>query len=82
MIAAATGASRVVIFDHTRRKRVPGADDRTVGTPRRWFYVPEMQPNEAILIKCYDSAPDKAGSPPIRLLKTRPLQPMCCPAKA
>ena len=60
MIAAATGAPRVVIFDHTRRKRVPGADDRTAGTPRRWFYVPEMQPNEAILIKCYDSAPDKA----------------------
>jgi len=25
----------------------------------RWFYVPEMQADEAILIKCYDSAPDK-----------------------
>jgi hypothetical protein len=34
-IAAATGASRVFIFDHTRRKRVPGADDRTAGTPRQ-----------------------------------------------
>ena len=33
------------------------------GRPRRhhrWFYVPEMRPDEAILIKCYDSAPDKA----------------------
>jgi hypothetical protein len=148
-IAAATGASRVFIFDHTRRKRVPGADDRTASTPRkpatrahvdhtaksgpqrvrdllgheaehllkgsvqvinlwrpirgplrdaplavcdtttvaftdfvpsdlvyrdrtgeiyrvrynpahRWFYIPEMQPNETIPIKCYDSAPDKA----------------------
>ena len=26
----------------------------------RWFYVPEMQADEAILIKCYDSAADKA----------------------
>jgi len=26
----------------------------------RWFYVPEMRVDEAILIKCYDSAKDKA----------------------
>ena len=24
----------------------------------RWFYVPEMQSDEAVLIKCYDSAED------------------------
>jgi hypothetical protein len=24
----------------------------------RWFYVPEMQPEEALLLKCYDSATD------------------------
>jgi hypothetical protein len=24
----------------------------------RWFYVPEMQPDEALLLKCYDSATD------------------------
>ena len=24
----------------------------------RWYYVPEMQPDEAILLKCYDSATD------------------------
>jgi hypothetical protein len=34
-IARATGAARVFIFDHTRRKRVPGADDRTAGLPRQ-----------------------------------------------
>jgi hypothetical protein len=28
----------------------------------RWFYVPEMQADEALLIKCYDSALDKARS--------------------
>jgi len=34
-IASATGAARVFIFDHTRRKRVPGADDRKAGLPRQ-----------------------------------------------
>ena len=34
-IIAATGASRVFIFDHTRRRRVVGADDRAPGTPRQ-----------------------------------------------
>jgi hypothetical protein len=149
LVGEATGASRVVVFDHTLRRRVRGGVDRSAGTPRqpvrvvhndytvksgpqrvrdlmgeeaeellrhrfeivnvwrpirgplrdaplavcdattvsftdfvpsdlvyrdrtgetyrvkynpahRWFYVPEMQVDEAILIKCYDSAPDKA----------------------
>ena len=30
-----TGASRVVVFDHTIRRRVPGASDRTSGLPRQ-----------------------------------------------
>jgi hypothetical protein len=34
-IARATGAARVYIFDHTRRKRVPGIDDRTPRLPRQ-----------------------------------------------
>jgi hypothetical protein len=146
-LAAATGAKRVFVFDHTVRRRVSGAEDRAVGTPRqpvprvhvdqtvtsgaqrvrdllgdeaeellkgrvqlvnlwrpirgplrdaplavadartvaaddlvgsdliyrdrvgetyavkynpahRWFYVPDMQPDEALLLKCYDSATD------------------------
>jgi hypothetical protein len=24
----------------------------------RWFYVPQMQPHEALLLKCYDSETD------------------------
>src|SRR5579862_6565429 len=147
LIAQATGASRVFIFDHTVRRRVRGAEDRSAGTPRqpatrvhvdhtaksgpqrvrdffgddaerllrgrvqvinlwrpirgplrdaplamcdvesvapedlvasdlvyqhrtgetynvkynpshRWFYVPEMQLHEALLLKCYDSETD------------------------
>jgi hypothetical protein len=30
-----TGASRVVVFDHTIRRRIPGAADRTTGLPRQ-----------------------------------------------
>jgi len=147
LVAAATGADRVLVFDHTIRRRLPDTEDRTTGAPRqpvprvhndytvksgpqrvrdllgdeaetllrrrfsvinvwrpirgplrdaplavcdagsvafedfiaadllyrdrtgetyavrhnpahRWFYVPEMQPDEALLLKCYDSATD------------------------
>ncbi len=147
LVTAATGASRVVVFDHTIRRRIWGAEDRSAGTPRqpvprvhndytensapqrvrdlmgeeanallarrfeiinvwrpirgplqdsplavadarsvdpgdlvvsdliyrdrrgetcavkfnprhRWFYAPEMQPDEAWLLKCFDSARD------------------------
>jgi hypothetical protein len=147
VIAEATGASRVFIFDHTVRRREHGVDDRAAGLPRqpatrvhvdhteksgpqrvrdffgdeaeallrgrvqvinlwrpirgplrdaplavcdarsvapkdlvpsdlvyqnrvgetyavtfnhahRWFYVPDMQPDEALLLKCFDSATD------------------------
>jgi len=147
VIAEATGASKVFIFDHTLRRRVKGAEDRAKGAPRqpatrvhvdhtansgpqrvrdffgddaerllrgrvqvinlwrpirgplrdaplamcdvesvapedlvasdlvyqhrvgetyavtfnpshRWYYVPEMQPHEALLLKCFDSETD------------------------
>jgi hypothetical protein len=35
IIAKATGASRVFIFDHTIRRRLPGVDDRAADTPRQ-----------------------------------------------
>jgi hypothetical protein len=35
IIAEATGANRVVIFDHTIRRRTPGVADRTPGIPRQ-----------------------------------------------
>jgi len=149
LVAEVTGAARVLVFDHTVRRRVSGGVDRSAGTPRqpvtvvhndytiksgpqrvrdlmgeeaekllshrfeivnvwrpirgplrdaplavcdattvaltdfvpsdlvyrdrtgeiyrvkynpahRWFYTPEMQTDEALLIKCYDSATDKA----------------------
>ena len=35
LVAAATGARRVVVFDHTVRRRVWGAEDRVPGAPRQ-----------------------------------------------
>ena len=35
VLAEATGASKVYIFDHTLRRRVRGVDDRALGTPRQ-----------------------------------------------
>jgi hypothetical protein len=35
IVKAATGASRVVVFDYTLRKRVPGAQDRSADAPRQ-----------------------------------------------
>lgn len=35
IVRAATGASRVVVFDHTLRRRQSGTLDRTQGTPRQ-----------------------------------------------
>ncbi|HEX7948418.1 MAG TPA: CmcJ/NvfI family oxidoreductase, partial [Phenylobacterium sp.] len=35
IVKAATGASRVVVFDHTLRRRLSGAEDRTTGLPRQ-----------------------------------------------
>ena len=35
LVAKATGATRVIIFDHTIRRRVPGVEDRTATAPRQ-----------------------------------------------
>lgn len=35
LVAAQTGADRIVVFDHTVRRRVPGALDRMAGVPRQ-----------------------------------------------
>jgi hypothetical protein len=35
LVATATGANRVVVFDHTIRRRIPGVADDTAGAPRQ-----------------------------------------------
>jgi hypothetical protein len=35
MLKSRTGASRIVVFDHTIRRRIPAVNDRAVGVPRQ-----------------------------------------------
>ncbi len=35
LLEQVTGASKVVVFDHTIRRRIPGANDRATGIPRQ-----------------------------------------------
>ena len=48
----------------------------------RWFYVPEMRVDEAILIKCYDSADDKTRFTAHSSFDDQPFQRACWRAKA
>jgi hypothetical protein len=44
--------------DLVYRDRVGETYSVTYSPAHRWFYVPEMMPHEALLLKCYDSATD------------------------
>jgi hypothetical protein len=48
----------LVPADLVYRDRVGETYGVTYNPRHRWFYVPEMQPDEALLLKCYDSATD------------------------
>lgn len=68
LIKRVTGAERVVVFDHTIRRRIPGAADRAVGIPRQ--PVPRVHNDYTI-----DSGPqrvrDLLGSEAEGLLRRR-----------
>ena len=48
----------LVASDLVYQNRVGETYGVTFNPEHRWFYVPEMQPNEALLLKCFDSATD------------------------
>lgn len=56
--AASVGFDDLVASDHIYRDRV-GETYQVLWRPaHRWFYVPRMETDEALLIKCYDSRTD------------------------
>jgi hypothetical protein len=56
---AGSVASRdLVPSDLVYRHRVGETYAVTYNPAHRWFYVPDMQPDEALLLKCFDSATD------------------------
>jgi len=52
IVKAATGAKRVVVFDHTLRRRLPGTEDRSAGAPRQ--PVPRVHVDQTV-----DSGPQR-----------------------
>jgi len=56
--ATSVAAGDLVPSDLVYRERVGETYGVTFNPSHRWFYVPEMQPDEALLLKCYDSATD------------------------
>jgi hypothetical protein len=56
--ASTVAADDLVASDLVYRDRVGETYAVTFNPEHRWYYVPEMQPDEALLLKCYDSATD------------------------
>jgi hypothetical protein len=56
--AASVAAGDLVPSDLVYQNRVGETYGVTYNPAHRWFYVPEMQPEEALLLKCYDSETD------------------------
>jgi hypothetical protein len=56
--ASSVAARDLVPSDLVYKHRVGETYGVTYNPAHRWFYVPEMQPDEALLLKCYDSATD------------------------
>ena len=56
--AGSVAAGDLVPQDLVYQHRVGETYGVTYNPSHRWFYVPEMQPDEALLLKCFDSATD------------------------
>lgn len=56
--AQSVGAGDLVATDLVYRDRVGEVYSVRYNPAHRWFYVPDMMPDEALLLKCYDSARD------------------------
>ena len=56
--AGSVAPGDLVPSDLVYQNRVGETYGVTYNPAHRWFYVPEMQPDEALLLKCFDSATD------------------------
>jgi len=56
--AGTVATKDLVPADLVYRHRVGETYAVTYSPAHRWFYVPDMQPDEALLLKCFDSATD------------------------
>lgn len=56
--AASVAPGDLVSVERQARERIGEIQQAVFNPAHRWYYFPEMQPNEALLIKTYDSASD------------------------
>jgi hypothetical protein len=56
--AGSVAPGDLVPSDLVYRDRVGETYGVTYNPAHRWFYVPRMRPDEALLLKCYDSETD------------------------
>jgi hypothetical protein len=56
--ASTVGIDDLVAAEHIYRHRVGETYQVLYNPAHRWFYVPEMRTDEALLLKCFDSATD------------------------
>jgi hypothetical protein len=56
--AGSVAPGDLVTADLVYQNRVGETYGVTYNPSHRWFYVPDMEPDEALLLKCYDSATD------------------------
>lgn len=56
--ARSIAASDLIAAERRTRDRVGEVQHLVFNPDQRWFYFPHMQKNEALVIKCYDSATD------------------------
>jgi len=56
--ASSVAPGDLVPSDLVYQNRVGETYGVTYNPAHRWFYVPEMQPDEALLLKCFDSEVD------------------------
>lgn len=68
LVTELTGASRVVVFDHTIRRRIPGVEDRTTGAPRQ--PVPRVH-NDYTVVSGPQRVRDVLGDEADQLLQRR-----------
>jgi hypothetical protein len=78
--ASSLARSDFVPTDLRYRDRVGEVYSLTYSPEHRWFYYPEMQADEALLLKCYDSDPARACFTAHTAIDD-PGSPACAPAR-
>ena len=79
--AATLSAGDLVASERRAKERIGELELVTWNPAHRWYYYPEMQVDEALLIKTFDSARDGRARRSIHTAFSNPLAPADAPAR-